>query len=67
MKTSNYRAKMLGTRVTSDIHAILEQLAQAQGLTISEYLRQLILKELERLSFVSTRIQQVKETIQNGG
>lgn len=55
---------MLGTRVTSDIYVILEQLAQVQGITISEYLRQLILKELERLSFVSTRIQQVKGTVE---
>lgn len=58
MKTSNLRSKMLGTRVTEEIYALLEQLVQAQGLTVSEYLRQLIIRDLEaKYRFLTAKIQ----------
>jgi hypothetical protein len=47
-KTDDPKKVLLATRVTPDVRQAIEQLAQREDLNISEWLRNLILAELER-------------------
>ena len=58
---------VLATRLTVEIQKLVEQLAQIQGLTPSEYLRNLILEDLEKRSLISAKIDNLKETLKNNG
>ena len=58
---------VLATRLTAEIQKLVEQLAQIQGLTPSEYLRNLILEDLEKRSLISAKIDNLKETLKNNG
>lgn len=61
---ANIKSKTLGCRVTPEIYDIFQRIAQAQGITAGEYLRQLILNELARLSILSSRISKIKEVVE---
>lgn len=43
---STLRNKSIGTKVSEDEYAALEKLAEARGLTLGEWLRELVLAEL---------------------
>ena len=56
---------MVFTRVTVEIRNLVEKVAEAQGLTISEYVRSLIIKDLEEKNIISTKLQKLKEEIRS--
>jgi antitoxin component of RelBE/YafQ-DinJ toxin-antitoxin module len=45
---------MLWTRVDENIRRLVERLAKSKGLTMSEYLRQLIIEDLDKRSIFTT-------------
>lgn len=48
-KTLNRKnSKLVQTRISNDSYARLDVLAQAEGMTIAEYLRRMIIKEVEK-------------------
>ena len=57
---------VIGTRLTIEIQKLVEQIAKIQGLKPSEYLRNLILEDLEKRSLISTKIENLKENMRNG-
>lgn len=57
---------VLATRLTIEIQKLVEQISQIQGLKPSEYLRNLILEDLERRSLISAQVDNLKETLKNG-
>lgn len=66
MLTKQIKKEVLGTRLTTEILELVEQIAKIQGLKPSEYLRNLILEDLEKRSLISTKIENLKENIRNG-
>ncbi|RLG60306.1 hypothetical protein DRN87_04385 [Candidatus Geothermarchaeota archaeon] len=50
-------------RVTPEEKAIIEKLAKAMNMKISEFIRYLIIQELERRSIITTKIEKLKEEI----
>jgi len=54
---------VVATKLTPEIASILTKLAEAQGLTESEYIRSLLLREMEKLSLLSTRVEKLKQTM----
>lgn len=46
MEKTVLRNKSIGTKVSDDEYAALEKLAEARGLTLGEWLRELVLAEL---------------------
>jgi predicted DNA-binding protein len=60
------KTRCIGTRLTPEIEELLQKVVQAQGLTPSEFLRQLVLEKLEELSLISTKIEKIKEQVRNG-
>jgi len=46
MEKSILRNKSIGTKVSDEEYAALEKLSEARGLTLSEWLRELVLAEL---------------------
>jgi len=57
---------LTATHLSRDIRRLVDEVAKAQGLTVSEYLRRLIIDDLERRSLISSRIEKIKEEIKNG-
>ena len=55
--------KVLFTRVTEEQAELFEKLADTQGISISEYLRSLIIQELRKFSLITTKIDLIKEEI----
>ena len=53
---------MLWCRVDTNIRELVEKLAGAKGVTISEYIRNLVLEDLDRRSLLTTII---KEAMNN--
>ena len=53
--------------VDSEMKDIARKVAKAQGVSLSEYVRNLIIKDLERRSIITTKIDMIKEEIRNGG
>ena len=53
---------MLWCSVDTDVKLLVEKLAKAKGVTISEYVRNLVLEDLDRRSIFTTL---VKETLKN--
>lgn len=56
---------LLAVRVTPRISKIVEQVAIREGLTISEWLRNLILRELKRTNMLNYRFYEPKIGFQN--
>jgi hypothetical protein len=46
MDKNTLRNKSIGTRVSDEEYAALEKLAEARGLTLSEWVREVLLEEL---------------------
>ena len=53
-------------RVTPEEREIIEKIAAAMNMRISEFIRYLIIKELEKRSIITTKIDLIKEEIKNG-
>jgi glycerol-3-phosphate responsive antiterminator len=66
MLSKNLKESVLATRVTLEIEKLVGEVAIVQGLNSSEYLRKLILEDLEKRSLISTRLERLKEGIRNG-
>jgi len=60
------KTRCVGTRLTPEIEQLLEKVVEAQGLTPSEFLRQLVLQKLQELSLITTKIEKIKEQVRNG-
>jgi ABC-type sulfate transport system permease component len=56
---------VLATRVTSEIQKAVENVAAVLGLKPSEYLRRLILDDLEKRSVTTTQMEQMKKELNN--
>ncbi len=51
--------------VTPEIKQLVEKISEAQGITVSEYIRNLVVTDLDKRTFFTT---QVKENLaRNGG
>jgi len=57
----NRKIVCVGTKVTPHIRELLQKVCEIQGLSESEFLRQLIIQELTRLSLITTQIEKIKE------
>lgn len=55
---------MLWCRVDVRVKELVEKLAKTQGVTISEYMRQLVIEDLDKRSVFTTRLK--KEVISAG-
>jgi len=66
MLTEKMKDAIIATRLTTEISKIANEVASAQGLNSSEYLRKLIIEDLEKRSLISTRLECLKEEIRNG-
>lgn len=53
-------------RVTPEEREIIDKIAEAMNMKISEFIRYLIIKELEKRSIITTKIDLIKEEIRNG-
>ena len=53
---TNMKTAMVWSRVSPSIEKIMRELATAQGLTLSEYMRQLIVKDLDTRSVFTTQL-----------
>ena len=51
--------------VDSEMKDIARKVAKAQGVSLSEYVRNLIIKDLERRSIITTKIDLIKQEIRN--
>ena len=60
------KVKLVGAHLTEEQKRLVEMVAEAQGLSISEYLRLLILKDLEERNLLTTKIEKIKEGIRRG-
>ena len=56
---------VLATRLTAEIRGLAQEIAQIKGLKPSEYLRNLVLEDLERRSLISAKVENLKETLKN--
>ncbi len=53
-------------RVTPEEREIVEQLAKAMNMKISEFIRYLIIKELEERGIITAKVEKIKEKIRGG-
>ena len=58
---------VVGTRLAPTIKDLLRKVAEVQGISESEYIRQLVLRELQRLSLISTKIEKIKQEVAENG
>ena len=61
------KSRLVWGRVSEEERKIVEKLAAAMGMNISEFIRYLILQELERRSIITTKIEKLKEEIRGEG
>ncbi|MEM3697411.1 MAG: hypothetical protein QXZ02_03040 [Candidatus Bathyarchaeia archaeon] len=50
---------MLWTKVDAHIRKLVEALARSQGLTISEYVRRLVIEDLDKRSVFTAKLKEV--------
>jgi len=50
---------MLWTKVDGNIRRLVEALARSQGLTISEYMRRLVIEDLDKRSVFTAKLKEV--------
>jgi hypothetical protein len=65
MLTEKMKESVMATRVTVEIQRLVDEVATVQGLNPSEYLRKLIVEDLENRSLISTKLESLKEEIRN--
>jgi hypothetical protein len=58
---------MVWARVTDDERKIVEGLARAMNLSISEFIRYLIIQELDRRAIIAARVEELKDRMRRGG
>jgi hypothetical protein len=58
---SNHKETVLATRLTSEISKLVVDVAGIQGLNPAEYLRNLVLMDLEKRSLITTKIDGLKQ------
>lgn len=56
---------MLWTRVDGNVRKIVEKLAESQGITISEYVRRLVIEDLDKRSIFTAILK--NEVAKTGG
>ena len=56
MLMANKKSSAVWSRVEPQIRELAEKLAKAQGLTLSEYIRTLIISDLDRRSVFSSKL-----------
>ena len=49
---------MIWSRVDQDVKTLAERVAEAQGITISEYIRMLITNDLDRRTFFTDKVKE---------
>ena len=60
------KTKTLGTAVTIEMYELIKKIAKMMDISPSEYLRFLIIQDLERRNFITTKIERIKrEVIEN--
>jgi uncharacterized small protein (DUF1192 family) len=57
----------VSTRLTPKIKELVSKICETKGMTESEFLRQLVIAELTRLSLITTEIEKLKEELRNEG
>lgn len=65
-KMESNKGSVLATRLTPEIMRLVVEIATIQGLNSSEYLRALIINDLEKRSLISTKLESLKEKIRKG-
>ena len=60
------KTRHVWVRVTPEEREIVEKIAKVMNMNISEFIRYLILQELERRSIITTKIEKLKEEIKGG-
>jgi len=48
--------KMVWARVSEDVRNLVDKLAESQGISISEYVRQLVIADLDGRSIFTTKL-----------
>lgn len=56
---------LTATHLSGEIRKLVNEIARAQGITVSEYIRNLIIDDLEKRSIITTKIEAIKEDIRN--
>ena len=64
IKPINEKRIVIQTKITLNISKLSEKIANAQGITLSEYLRNLIIQDIDRRTIITTA---VKEEIAKSG
>jgi len=52
------KTKIVGVRVSPDVGSTIEKLTASQGVSISEYVRQLIISDLDKRSVFTTKLKE---------
>ena len=58
--TSNPKEKLIATRVTRNISDLISSMAYREGLSVSEWVRNLIISELKRNDVIPNQIREPK-------
>jgi len=58
---------ILWARVDVDVRNLVERLAKAKGISLSEYVRSLILEDLDRREAFTTVLKEIEEPREKGG
>lgn len=61
-KKSNSRKISAGTKLTPEIRELFHKVCEAEGLSESELLRQLVLQKLVSLGLINSRIEKIRES-----
>ena len=56
------KTNIVGTRVSPDVRSTIEKLTASQGVSISEYVRQLIISDLDKRSIFTTKLKTLQES-----
>jgi len=59
------KSELVWGRVSSEEKILVKKVAEALGLSLSDYIRYLILKDLEARNIFNTKIEKLKEEIRN--
>jgi Arc/MetJ-type ribon-helix-helix transcriptional regulator len=56
------KTKIIGTRVSREVRETIERLAKTKGISISEYVRQLIILDLDNRSVFTTKLKTLQDS-----
>jgi len=60
------KTRLVWGSITEDERKLVEKLCKIYGMRISEFVRFLVIRELERHNLISTKIEKIKEELKNG-